>query len=142
VLKIERELFLVQETAIALVEASRQIPVEQRDEGGDAGLQEVVNELDVVVDALLVDWVIAAAKRNDSGPRQGEAVGVGADGLQELDILFCSVVRIASNSTRASIGNLAGNGAEIIPNGRATTILLGSTFDLVAKNCMPEGGPG
>jgi len=116
VLEIGRELLLVQEAAVALVERIGKIPVEEGDEGGDAGLEEVVDELDVVVNALLVDGVVAAAERDQAGPGEGEAVGGGAERLEEVDILLGAVVRVASDGARAAVGDLAGDGAEGVPD--------------------------
>lgn len=116
VLEISRELLLVQEAAIALVEGIGKIPVEEGDEGGDAGLEEVVDELDVVVNALLVNGVVAAAERDQTGPGERETVGGGTKGLEEVNILLGAVVRVASNSARAAVSDLAGDGAEGVPD--------------------------
>jgi hypothetical protein len=42
--------------------------VVEGDEGRDAGGEEVIDELDVVVEPLLVDGVVAAAEGDDSRP--------------------------------------------------------------------------
>ena len=132
VLKVEGELLAVQKTAIALVETIGKIPVEEGDEGGDAGLEEVVDELDVVVDALLVDGVVAATDGDDTGPRDGEAVGGGAERLEEVNVLLGAVVRVAGDDTRAAVSDLAGNVAEGIPDRRTTAISVDSTLNLIA----------
>src|SRR5690606_18318005 len=87
VLEVERELGAVQEAAVALVELVGDVPVGEGDEGGDAGGEQVVAELGVVVDPGLVDGVVAAALGDDAGPGEGEAVGLGAEGLKEGDVL-------------------------------------------------------
>jgi hypothetical protein len=92
VLEVEWELCPVQKTAVALVQAIGEIPVEEGDEGGDASLQEVIDELDVVVNALLVDGIVATADGDDSRPGDGETVGVGAKLLQKVDVLLGSLV--------------------------------------------------
>ena len=45
----------------------------------DSGFKEVVNELDVVVQASLVDGIITTTKGDDAGPREGKPVGFGAE---------------------------------------------------------------
>ena len=95
ILKIERELVAVEQTAVPLVEAIGQIPVEEGHEGYDARLEKVVNELDVKVDAGLVDGVVAASQRNAARPGDGEAVGLGAERFEEGNILARAVVRVA-----------------------------------------------
>lgn len=131
VLKVEGELLTVQETTVALVESIGEIPVEEGDEGGDASLKEVVDELDVVVKAGLVDGVVATTDRDDSRPGKRKAVGVCAYGLEQGNVFGGAVVGIAGDGTGAAIGNLAGNGAEGVPDGGATAVLLGGTLDLV-----------
>jgi len=133
VLKIEGELCPVQQTAVTLVESIGEIPVVEGDEGSDAGLEEVVDELDIVVNTLLVDGIVAATEGDDSGPREGEAVASDAQRLEEIDILLGTVIRVASYGAGAAIGDLAGNLAEGIPDGRATAISLGRAFDLVGS---------
>ena len=132
VLKVERELLSVQEAAVALVKSIGEIPMEERDEGSDASREEVVHELDVMVDTLLVDGVVAATDRDDPGPRDGEAVCCGAEGLEERDIFLGPVVRVAGYGARTPVGNLAGDGTEGVPDGRAAAISFSSTFDLVS----------
>lgn len=66
ILEIERKLGPVQKTTVALVQRIRKIPVVKGDERGNASLKEVINELDVVVNALLVDRIVATTERNDS----------------------------------------------------------------------------
>ncbi|KAI9166743.1 Solute carrier RCH1 [Paramyrothecium foliicola] len=132
VLKVERELLTVQQTAVALVELIGNIPVQQSDERGDAGLEQVINELDVVVKTSLVDWVVAATLGNNSSPRKGEAVGLGADVLQKGNVFAGTVVRVTGRNTRAAVSNLVGPFAESVPDARATTILVNGTLNLIA----------
>lgn len=132
VLKVKGELFTVQETAVALVETIGEIPVEEGDEGGDAGIEQVVDKLDVMVDALLVDGVVAATNGNDTRPGDGEAVGGGTERLEEINILLGAVVRVAGDDTRATVGDLAGDVAEGIPDRGTTAVSVDSTLNLIA----------
>lgn len=142
VLKVKRELGPVQETAVALLESVGQIPVVEGDEGGDASLEQVIDELDVVVNAGLVDGVVAATEGDKAGPAEREAVALGAKALQEGDVLGSAVVRVAGGNTRGAVGDLAGNLAELIPDGRATAILVNGTLNLVtiAKDVVSAVG--
>lgn len=62
------EFGLVEQAAVPVVQRGGQIPMEQRDHRGDARGEQVVGELDVVVEAFLVDGVVAAAKGYDARP--------------------------------------------------------------------------
>ena len=132
VLKVEGELLAVQETAVALVETIGEIPVEEGDEGRDAGFEEVINELDVVVDALLVDGVVATTDGDDTRPGDGEAVGGGAERLEKVNVLLGAVVRVAGGGARAAVGDLAGDVAEGIPDRGTTAVSMDSTLNLIA----------
>ena len=65
---ISDKFLLVQHAAISLVELVGQIPVEEGDHGRDSCGEEVVHQLDVVLEALLVDGIVTAAKGDDTGP--------------------------------------------------------------------------
>jgi hypothetical protein len=91
------EFILVEEALIAVVEFVGKVPVEECDQRSDAGGEKVIDELDIVVETLLVDGVIPTAKRDHTGPRDGEAIGHGTSLLQQLDVLGMSVVRVTGN---------------------------------------------
>jgi hypothetical protein len=136
VLEIQGELLLVQETTISLLERIWEIPVVQSDERCDSSCEKVINELDIVVDTSLVDGVVTATQRDDSGPGDGEAVGLSTERLQQLDILSCSVVRITGNCSRGIISDLARNCTERIPDRGSTAILFRGTLNLVSRTDM------
>lgn len=131
--KVSHELLLVQHAEVALVKLIREIPVEERDHGGDARIEEVVDELDVVVQALLVDGVVASTEWDHARPGDGKAVGLCAGLLQELNVLRNAVVGIAGHITRAAASNLAWDLAEGVPDGGATAVSIWSTLNLVAR---------
>jgi hypothetical protein len=112
--------------------------VGEGDEGGDAGGEEVVAELGVVVNAGLVDGVVPAALGDDAGPGEGEAVGLGAEGLEEGDVLGGAVVGVAGGLAGAAVGDLSGDLAEGVPDTGATSILVNGTLDLVAGGGLAE----
>lgn len=111
------------------------------DEWSNAGSEEVVAELGVVVNTGLVDWVVTATFRDDTSPRKGEAVGLRAERLEEGNILGGTVVRIAGSLTRTSISNLARDLGEGIPDTGATAILVDGTLDLVTEGFIISTKP-
>lgn len=131
VLKVQGELLAVQQAAVALVELVGHVPVGQGDVGDDALGEQVIAELGVVVEAGLVDGVVAAALGDDARPGQGEAVGLGAELLEQGHVLGRAVVRVAGRLARAAVGDLAGDLGEGIPDTRAATILFDGSLDLV-----------
>jgi hypothetical protein len=68
VLKVLDKLVLVQQAAVARVQVVGQVPVEEGDEGLDARRTQVFGKLDVVLDALFVDRVVAPAEGDDARP--------------------------------------------------------------------------
>jgi hypothetical protein len=134
------ELLLVQHAEVALVQLIWEIPVEESDHGDDAGIEEVVNELDVVVQALLVDGVVAASEWDHARPGNGKAVGLCAGLLQELNVLRDAVVGVAGDISRAAASDLAWDLAEGVPDGRATAISVWGTLNLVARRLISING--
>lgn len=67
--KVSDEFLLVQEAAVAPVQLLGKIPMEQCDHRRDARGEQVVHELDIELQAFFVDWVIAPAQGDNSGPR-------------------------------------------------------------------------
>jgi hypothetical protein len=68
VLKVLDKLVFVQQAAVARVQVVGQVPVEEGDEGLDARRTQVFGKLDVVLDALFVDRVVAPAEGDDARP--------------------------------------------------------------------------
>ena len=73
-LKVLDKLVLVQHALIPLVQVIWEIPMEKRKHWLDASLDKVVHKFDVMLEALLVDRVIASTERDDAGPREREAI--------------------------------------------------------------------
>lgn len=138
--EVGNELLLVQHAEVALVELIGKIPVEERDHGGDAGIEEVVDELDVVIQTLLVDGVVAATERDNARPGDGKAVSLGAGLLQELNVLRNAVVGVAGDITRAAASDLAWDLAERVPDGWPTAVSIRSTLNLVARRLLVSMG--
>ena len=74
--------------AAGVLERLRQIPVVERDEGLDAGLEQPVDEPVVEVEAGGVD--LPAPGREDARPGDREAVGAEAEPLHQLDVARAS----------------------------------------------------
>ena len=106
----------------------------QRDEGRDAGSEQVVAEFGVVVNPGLIDGVVAATLGDDARPGEGEAVGLGAEGLEEGNVLSRAVVRVAGDLSRSAVGNLAIDLGKGVPNGRPAPVFFNGTLNLVAEN--------
>jgi hypothetical protein len=68
VLKVQGELFPVQKSTVPLVKPIGQVPVVEGDVGRDSSLEQVINKLYIVIQALLVDGVVAPTQRDDSRP--------------------------------------------------------------------------
>ena len=68
-----------------------------------------------MIDAILVDRVVAAAKRDDSRPGNTKSVGLCPKFLQESDIFCSTVVRVARNSAISAVANPARSGCELVP---------------------------
>lgn len=72
---VSDELLFVEETAVALHQIVRQIPVEQCDERLNAGLVQIIEEFGVELQALLVHRIISTTQRNDTRPEKVVARG-------------------------------------------------------------------
>ena len=70
--------------------------------------KESVNEVRVELDSGLADGVIAAAKRDNPRPREGEAVAFYAVRDEEVDVLLPAVEGVGRNIAVAAVQCLAG----------------------------------
>lgn len=113
--KVGHELLLVQEPTIPLLKLIGKIPVEESDERHDAGREQVIGELDIVVQSRLVDRIRSTSQRNDSRPGNGEAICFGTGLLEQFDVLGCSMIRVTGDISRAAVSDLAGDLAEGVP---------------------------
>src|SRR5262249_20125268 len=113
------------------LENLRRIPVEQRRVWRDPVAEQLVREPVVVVEAFLVD--LAAAVRDDARPRDREAKRVQAELTHERDVLAVPVVEVAGDCTRVAVPDLAGCGAESVPDAFAATVFIDGAFGLVRR---------
>ena len=117
--------------AALVAEVLRQIPVVQRHDRLDAGLQQGVHDAFVEVEAFFVGHAIR--RRYDAGHGDREAVGVHAEVLEQREVLAPTMVGIGGH-----IAGVAGDGgsrrmAEGVPDGGATAILGHRAFDLIGR---------
>ncbi|GAA2165038.1 hypothetical protein GCM10010403_48700 [Glycomyces rutgersensis] len=115
--------------AAAVLKGLREVPVVERRHRLDAGLDELVDEPVVEVEALGVGR--SGAVGLDARPGDGEAVGVDAEGLHEGDVLVDPVVVVAGHGAGLAAPGLAGGRREGVPNGLAPAVLGRRALDLV-----------
>src|SRR5690606_5245323 len=72
----------------------------------------------------------AAAVGEDAGPGEREAVVFHAELSHEREVLFVTMVVIASDVRGVAIGDLAGDAGEAIPDGLGFAVGEGGAFDL------------
>lgn len=104
----------------------------ESDEGFDPGLEQRIGEADVVVESSLVEGIIPPAEGDDARPREGEAVGGYAEGLEKGNVLGSAVVAVTGDGAAGPVGDFTGDGAKGVPDGGAAAVFGGGAFDLVA----------
>src|SRR5699024_7606525 len=80
--------------------------------------------------------------RLDTGPGDGEPVGVQAEPGQQVQVLLHPVVVIAGHIAGVAVPDPARSMAEGVPDARATPVLPGSTFHLVGGGGRAQGEAG
>lgn len=91
-----------------------------------------------MVDARLVNRVIAASLGDDAGPGERETIGLSAEVTEEGNIIGGAIVGIACRYSRATIGDLARDIAEGVPYTRGATIFINGAFDLVSVMLLAQ----
>ena len=114
--------------AAAVLQHLGEIPMVKGDVGGDAVLIEGVNDPLVVVHALVVE--LSHTVRQDSGPGNGEAVGVDPQRLQGSEISVKLVVAVAGDGGQIPVMGLAGLCGEGVPDGGGAAVFKGAALDL------------
>src|SRR4051794_40447467 len=71
------------------------------------------------------------ALREDSGPRDGEAIGLDPQRLHQLHVLFVTMIVIVGYVASRVIHDLAGSVREGVPDGRATPVFINRALDLI-----------
>ncbi len=114
--------------AAPVPEFLRVVPVEEREEGRDAGFEKAVDQLVVEVDAFLIHR--AGSVGEEARPGHGEAVALDADLLHDGDVFLVAVVVVAGHVAGVALKNVARLLAEGVPDGQALAVLVCSAFDL------------
>ena len=114
--------------AAVLLQRLRKVPVVKGEPGQDAGIQQLVDEPLVEVDALEVE---RAAVGTHPRPRRREAVGLQSHRGHERHVVAVAVVVVARDITVVGVDHGAGNPAEGIPDRVGAPALVGGPFDLV-----------
>jgi len=128
---VGNKLVLVEEATISLLKPIRQIPVEQRHKWYNARGHQVVHEVDVVVNAFLIDRVTSAAPWDDAGPRDGKSIYLCAQVLEKFYVFGSAVIGVAGHIAGTTISNFAWSPAESVPYRRAASIFSRCPFNLV-----------
>ncbi len=136
-----RKLQRCREIASLLVfESLGKIPMEEGAIGLDVCSEELIDETAVEVDALGIGCAVSLWE--DARPGDGEAIGLKAEGLHELNVFFVEVVMIVGDVAGVSVVGLAGSVGEGIPDGDAAAICFDCAFDLIGGAWpIPRGSP-
>lgn len=105
-----------------------QVPVVQGCIRLETARQHPVYQAVVKVQTLAVD--LACSSREDTRPRERKAVSAYAQTLYQLEVMLPEVIVVAGNFAGVAVFDLAGDRAEGVPDGGATTIFTGRSFDL------------
>src|SRR5262245_1576354 len=98
----------------------------------DAVGEDFVDQPIIKIEAF---WIgRASSVRKDARPCNGEAIGLGAQRLHQLDVFLVPVVVVVGDVTRALIGDLSGRVRKAIPNRWASTVLVDGAFDLIGRS--------
>ena len=130
--------------AALLLQRLRQVPVVQRQPREDVGIQQLVDEPTVEVDALRVERAAVGAHAR---PRGGEPVGLQSHALHQRDVTLVPVVVVARHIAVVGVDDGARHAAERIPDRVATAVLVCRALDLVrsggcAEQEVGREGPG
>lgn len=99
-------------------------------EGRNACVNQSVNKVAVILDALWVNRVEAATQGNDAGPSDRETVSLDAVVFQESNVFLPEFVRVGSDIAVASVSSLSRSAREVIPDGLAPAVDVGRAFNL------------
>ncbi len=117
--------------AAPVLEGLREVPVVERDDRADAGVEQLVDE--PVVEREPEGVGGAGAVGLDARPRDREPVGLEPEALHERDVLRHAVVVVARDLAGVAVRDLARGRGEGVPDGLAAAVLLGRALDLVAR---------
>ncbi len=117
--------------AAVVLQRLRQIPVVERQEWGDASLEQSINQARVEVEPGFVD--AASTFGHDSRPGDRKTIGVQVELAHELDVFPPSMVVIAGDVAGLIVDDVSGVVGEGIPDTWPTPVFSHGTFDLVRR---------
>ncbi len=118
--------------AAGVLERLGQVPVVEGGKGGDAGLQQPVDQPPVEVQAGLVDSTAAVGQ--DARPGDGEAIGAQAERLHQGDVFRPAVVVVAGDVAVAAVDDVARRVAEAVPDRLAPPVFVPRPLDLIGAS--------
>lgn len=136
-LEIQLYLIHIQPPTISIMQSLRKIPMVQRHPGCDPPSEKPINQPVVECNPSFIEGVISPAKGNDPGPRDGEAVGLGAVSAQQFDVLLKAMVVVASDITVCAFCSCWLQVAVRVPDGFPAAIFCHGSFDLVRRRGKP-----
>ena len=119
--------------AARVLEHLRGVPVEERHVRRDAVAEQLVDEPVVEVEPGRVD--AAPALGQDARPGDREPERVEAELAHQRDVVAVAVVEVARDRAVVAVPDLAGRGAEPVPDAFAAAVFARRAFDLVRGGC-------
>ena len=117
--------------AAGVLQGLGEVPVVERDEGLDAGLQQAVDQPPVEVQAELVHG--AGALGQHAWPCDREPVGAEAEVGQQRDVVLEAEVVVRGGCARLSARDAPRLGCEGVPDGRPPAVGVDRALDLVGR---------
>jgi hypothetical protein len=108
--------------------AQGQVPMIEGQVGFNAVFKQFIHQVTIKLNALFVD--LARAIGQDTGPRDGEAIGFETHLLHNADIFFIKMVVVAGNIRAVAIFDFTAIVVECVPNGRAFSVYIPRAFNL------------
>ena len=114
-----------------VLERNREIPVVERHERLDLVREQLVDHAVVEVETRLVHPSPAVGE--DARPGDGETECRRPELADQGDVLAVAVIEVAGHRAVLAVPDLAGRGAEAIPDALAAPVEIPRTFDLVGR---------
>src|SRR6185369_3586446 len=127
--------------AAAILEHLRQVPMEEREHGRDAGLEQRVHEPVVERQAGLVHAPRASGEHPAPGDR--EAIGAEPERAHLTDVLAPEPVMAAGDVAGHPVPSLPGRVSEAVPDALAGAVREWRALDLICRSrCTPKESRG
>ena len=119
------------EPAAPIVQRGGQVPVIQRAQRLDPGLEQAIDQAVVEGEALVVDG--APALGHDPAPADRESVGLEVEPLHQLDVLTPAIVVVAGHVAGVAVAHIARRVAEPVPDRGSRAIRHRRALDLIGR---------